>query len=329
MFTGNSPHLISLLLGDALTRGGVVGFTRRRTGSRQSRPSRRSSASPRKDGVAKSSTWQRGRRLVAKATVGDYPLIKKHFRADRMKSLVLAFFLGGAIATASDIYVVVARQTSVRVNSGEVLILQKDDCLKFIKQENSFLSLELPGIGVVSVSWTSLAKADPTKQPAIHAQVTAKRLQREFALEIPGYRRGSEAQRFTPITKAPQEEKEKMDRVEDLQYFAVSPIRVRFASSALEPDQAFPFLGFFGDFIRLRFHDTYIDAPRTSFTIFAAKDRPELVLEYHALVSRYLELVDKRRNLEAAERQANSLDRISRQLDGILMGMDSVPRLRR
>ena len=236
-----------------------------------------------------------------------------------MKSLILAFFLGGTITLADDTYLVVTRQYSLRVEHGEFLTLQPGDCLKFIKQDNAFLSLELPGIGVAHVLWTHLTKADPTKQPALHAQATTKRLQREFALEIPGYHRGSKAQSFTPITKAPQEEKEKMDRVEDLQCFAVSPIRVRFATSALEPDQAFPFLGFFGDFIRLRLHDTYIDVPRASFTIFAAKDRPELVENYHALVSKYLEVVDKRKNLEAAERQANTLDRISRQLDGIII----------
>ena len=44
----------------SMARSGVAGFTRRRTGSRPSRPSPRSSASPRKYGVAKSSTWQRG-----------------------------------------------------------------------------------------------------------------------------------------------------------------------------------------------------------------------------------------------------------------------------
>ena len=46
----------------ALARGGVAGFTRRRTGSRPSRPSPRSSASPRKYGGAKSSTSQRGQK---------------------------------------------------------------------------------------------------------------------------------------------------------------------------------------------------------------------------------------------------------------------------
>ena len=43
----------------ALARRGVLEFTRRRPGSKQSRPALRSPASPRKYGVATSSTWQR------------------------------------------------------------------------------------------------------------------------------------------------------------------------------------------------------------------------------------------------------------------------------